>query len=43
VTTRKHFYIFLADYTGINPTRENVLRCIENGYIKVVADGELDL
>lgn len=42
VTTRKHFYIFLADYTTINPTRENVLRCIENGYIKVVKDGELD-
>ena len=42
VTTRKHFYIFLADYTSINPTRENVLRCIANGYIKVVKDGELD-
>ena len=42
-TTRKHFYIFLANYTCLTPTRENVLRCIENGYIKVVKDGELDL
>ena len=42
-TTRKHFYIFLANYTCLTPTRETVLRCIENGYIKVVKDGELDL
>ena len=42
-TTRKHFYIFLADYTYINPTRENVLNHIKDGYIKVVNDGELEL
>ena len=42
-TTRKHFYIFLRRYTCINPTRENVLRCIANGYIEVVNHGDLDL
>lgn len=42
-TTRKHFYIFLRDYTPINPTRENILNCIANGYINVVPHGDLDI
>lgn len=41
VTTRKHFYIWLREYTHFNPTRENVLRCIGNGVFTLVNENEL--
>ena len=43
VTTRKHFYIFLRQYTYLNPIRECVLRGIADGSIKMVQHGDLDI
>ena len=43
-TTRKHFYIFLNDYTTFPPywNRNIVLEMIKLGTITVVKDGELN-
>ena len=41
VTTRKHFYIWLRRYTNYNPTRENVLRCINYGVFDLVSEDTL--
>lgn len=41
-TTRKHFYIFLNDYTNIFADRKNVLSKIKDGSIEVIEDGKLD-
>jgi hypothetical protein len=38
VTTRKHFYIFLNDYTYVSGRREDVLRGLEDGSIILVEE-----
>lgn len=43
VTTRKHFYIWLRDYTPYTPTRENVMRCINNKVFALVNERELEI
>lgn len=42
VTTRKHFYIFLNDYTRYSGKRSEVLNGIKDGSIAVVKHGDLD-
>ena len=42
VTTRKHFYIFLNDYTRYSGKRDEVLNGIKDGSIVVVKHGDLD-
>ena len=44
-TTRKHFYLFLEDYTNYYPTDrkcEYVRNLIKNNEIELVEDGDLD-
>jgi len=43
VTTRKHFYIFLNEYTSIDGNRESVLNGIREGRIEVVQEKMLSL
>ena len=42
-TTRKHFYIWLADYTPFWNKRERVLENIKNGVFKVVSEKEITI
>lgn len=37
-TTRKHFYIFLNDYTAVRGTRENILQGLRDGTIEMVSE-----
>lgn len=37
-TTRKHFYIFLNDYTAVRGTRENILQELRDGTIEMVSE-----
>lgn len=41
-TTRKHFYIFVRDYTQYCGNRAATLKYIAEGKFKVVADGQLN-
>ena len=46
-TTRKHFYIFLEDYTrlipyGVHPNKKYVLNMIKDGKIEIVDEKEIE-
>ena len=40
-TTRKHFYIFLNDYTAVRGTRENILQGLKDGASVMVSEKSL--
>lgn len=42
-TTRKHFYIFLNDYTNVRGNRKDVLEGLRDGTITMVSEESLAL